>query len=228
MRRSLPRSVATGVSAAILALACSAKVPNAGDVRQRAALDNPAAVLNAGTVPDTFDVVFETSQGDFRVRVHRDWAPIGVNRFYALVRNGFFDGQRFFRVRAGFIAQFGLHGDPRVIAAWKGQAMADDSARTSNRRGTLAYAFTTRNTRSTQIFINLADNSRLDAEGFAPIGQIVQGVDVIDRLYAGYDESAGGGMRAGKQGAIEREGNVHLMRDFPRLDFIKRCRIVPI
>lgn len=228
MRRGAPRSVATGVCAVVLALACATKAPNVGDVQQRAALDNPEAVLNAGTVPDTFDVLFETSQGDFRVRVHRDWAPIGVQRFYALVRNGFFDGQRFFRVRPGFIAQFGLHGDPRVIAAWKGLAMTDDSARVSNRRGTLAYAFTTKNTRSTQIFINLADNSRLDAEGFAPFGQIVQGVDVIDRLYAGYDESAGGGMRAGKQGAIEREGNVHLMRDFPRLDYIKRCRIVPV
>jgi homoserine O-acetyltransferase len=129
-------------------------------------------------------------------------------------------------VRAGFIAQFGLHANPDVIAAWKGQSMPDDPAKVTNRRGTLAYAFTTVDTRSTQIFISLGDNKRLDAEGFAPFGEITSGVGVVDHLYAGYDESAGGGMRAGKQGAIEREGNAHLTRDFPRLDYIRRCRLI--
>ncbi len=192
-----------------------------------ASLTDPDAILADAHAPDSFAVRFETNQGTFRVLVHRNWAPLGADRFYALVRHQFFDEQRFFRVRKNFIAQFGLHPDPAVIAAWKPRRMRDDSSRVSNRRGTLTYAFTTADTRSTQIFINLADNARLDAEGFAPFGEIVQGVEVIDRLYAGYDESAGGGMRAGKQGRIEAEGNVHLKRDFPLLDYIRRARLIP-
>lgn len=181
----------------------------------------------SATAPRVFHARFETSQGPFTVQVTREWAPIGVDRFYNLVRAGFFDGQKFFRVRAGFIAQFGLHPDPRVIAAWKGRTMPDDSARISNTRGTLAYAMlTTPNTRTTQIFVNLADNAQLDAQGFAPFGRIVDGIDVIDRLYAGYDERAGGGMRAGNQGPIEKEGNAWLEREFPKLDHIVRVRVV--
>ncbi|MEP7347991.1 MAG: peptidylprolyl isomerase, partial [Gemmatimonadaceae bacterium] len=183
--RFLKGAGATGIFAMVLA--CAPTRPTSSEPTLTVALDNPTAVLAIGAAPDLFDVLFETSQGNFRVRVHRAWAPLGADRFHALVERGFFDEQRFFRVRAGFIAQFGLHSDPRVIAAWKGRPMSDDSARVTNRRGTLAYAFTTANTRSTQIFINLADNSRLDVEGFAPFGEIVQGVDVIDRLYAGYD-----------------------------------------
>lgn len=181
----------------------------------------------SATAPAVFRVRFETSQGPFSVEVTRAWAALGVDRFYNLARAGFFDGQKFFRVRAGFIAQFGLHPDPRVIAAWKGRAMPDDSARVSNTRGTLAYAMlTTPNTRSTQIFVNLADNVQLDAQGFAPFGRIVDGVDVIDRLYAGYDENAGGGVRAGNQGPIEKEGNAWLQRNFPKLDSIIRVTLV--
>jgi cyclophilin family peptidyl-prolyl cis-trans isomerase len=228
MAQSRRISTWCGILAGCIALACTNRAGVQGtQPAPNVRLDDPQSVLNVGTVPDTFDVLFETNEGDFRVRVHRDWAPIGAHRFYALVKSGFFDEQRFFRVRPGFIAQFGLHPDPKVIASWKGNNMPDDSARVSNTRGRLAYAFITKDTRSTQIFINLADNSRrLDPEGFAPFGEIVQGVDVIDRIYSGYDESAGGGMRAGKQGAIEREGNAHLIRDFPLLDYIKRCRIV--
>jgi cyclophilin family peptidyl-prolyl cis-trans isomerase len=186
----------------------------------------PDDVLVA-TAPQLFRARFETSQGAFTVEVTRAWAPIGVDRFYNLVRAGFFDGQKFFRVRARFIAQFGLHPDPRVIVAWKGRTMPDDSARVSNTRGTLAYAMlTTPNTRSTQIFINLADNVQLDTQGFAPFARIVEGVEVIDRLYAGYDENAGGGMRAGNQGPIEKEGNAWLEREFPKLDSIVRATLV--
>lgn len=184
-------------------------------------------VVGNGKAPETFRVRFETSQGSFTVDVTRDWAPIGVDRFYNLVRAGYFDGQKFFRVRANFIAQFGLHKDPRVIMAWKDQRMPDDSARVSNLRGTMAYAMlTTPNTRTVQIYINLADNTRLDAEGFAPFGKIVEGVEVIDKLYAGYDENAGGGMRAGNQGPIEREGNAWLERNFPKLDYITKVTLV--
>jgi cyclophilin family peptidyl-prolyl cis-trans isomerase len=194
----------------------------------RAALTRPDAVLSA-TAPAVFHVRFETSQGPFTIEVIRAWAPVGVDRFYNLARAGFFDGQKFFRVRAGFIAQFGLHPDPRVIAAWKGRTMPDDSARVSNARGTLAYAMlTTPNTRSTQIFVNLADNVQLDAQGFAPFGRIVDGIDVIDRLYAAYDERAGGGMRAGNQAPIEKEGNAWLEREFPKLDYIVSVRVVKV
>ena len=176
--------------------------------------------------PDRFLVRFETSQGPFTVEVHRDWGPHGADRFYELVRDRFFDGQKFFRVRAGFIAQFGLHGDPHVIAKWKSRTIPDDPVKQSNVRGTLAYAMTGPGTRSTQIYINLADNSRLDNEGFAPFARVVDGMDVVDRLYSGYGESAGGGMRGGKQGPIEEDGNAYLERNFPKLDLIRRARIV--
>lgn len=199
----------------------------ASDLSTREALGDVARVLADAHAPPEFTVRFQTSQGAFTVLVHRSWAPHGADRFYALVRHGFFDDQRFFRVRAGFIAQFGLHGDPAVIAAWKGVVMPDDPPVALNRRGTLAYAFTTAGTRSTQIFINLADNLTLDGQGFAPFGEIVAGIAVIDRLYAGYGESAGGGMRAGQQGRIAAGGNDYLRRDFPRLDVIQAVRIIP-
>ena len=190
-------------------------------------LTRPDDVLS-GVAPATFRARFETSQGPFTVEVTRAWAPIGADRFYNLVRARFFDQQKFFRVRARFIAQFGLHPDPSVIMAWKGRTMPDDSARTSNTRGTMAYAMlTTPNTRSTQIYINLVDNSgQLDRQGFAPFGRIVEGIDVIDKLYAEYDERAGGGMRAGNQGPIEKEGNAWFERHFPKLDYIVTVRLV--
>jgi len=190
-------------------------------------LTTPEQVLS-GIAPATFRARFETSQGPFTVEVTRAWAPIGADRFYNLVRARFFDRQKFFRVRARFIAQFGLHPDPDVIMAWKGRTMPDDSARTSNTRGTLAYAMlTTPNTRSTQIYINLVDNSaQLDSQRFAPFGRIVEGIDVIDKLYAEYDERAGGGMRAGNQGPIEKEGNAWFERHFPKLDYIVTVRLV--
>ncbi len=185
--------------------------------------DEPATT----PAPAVFRARFETSQGRFIVEVTRAWAPIGVDRFYHLARAGFFDGQKFFRVRANFIAQFGLHPDPRVIMAWKNRTMPDDTARVSNTRGTMAYAMlTTPNTRTTQIYINLADNTQLDPQGFMPFGRIVEGIEVIDRLYAGYDERAGGGMRAGNQGPIEKEGNEWLERNFPRLDYIIKVILV--
>ncbi len=190
-----------------------------------AILREPDRVLADAPAPPEFRARFETSAGSFTVLVHRAWAPRGADRFFALARHGFFDDQRFFRVRKGFIAQFGLHGDPAVIAAWKGWVMPDDPPVASNRRGTLAYAFVTPGTRSTQIFINLADNAALDSQGFAPFGEIVDGLGVIDGLYAGYDESAGGGMRAGRQGPIEAGGNAYLRHAFPRLDVIRRVQV---
>ncbi len=187
--------------------------------------DATAAPGNAYTAraPEQFLVRLQTSQGPITLTVHRKWAPRGADRFYYLVQNGLLDGERFFRVRANFIAQFGLNGDPAVIAAWKGRTIPDDSVRVSNLRGTLAYAMTAPNTRTTQIYINLANNPKLDAQGFAPFAEITSGMDTAERLFSGYGESAGGGVRAGKQGLIEAGGNAYLTRAFPKLDYIERA-----
>ncbi len=186
---------------------------------------NPNDPRLKARAPELFRVRFATSQGDFIVEVHRSWAPIGADRFYNLVAHHFFDGQRFFRVRQGDFAQFGIPGNPRLAQAWRSATISDDSPRQSNVRGTIAYAFTTPNTRATQLFINLADNKQFDPQGFAPIGTITSGMDVVDRFYSGYGETAGGGMRAGHQDALFAEGNAYLIRNFPRLDYIRGARI---
>ncbi|HEX3108856.1 MAG TPA: peptidylprolyl isomerase [Thermoanaerobaculia bacterium] len=175
--------------------------------------------------PALFRVQFETTRGSFVVEVHRDWAPIGADRFYRLVQQRFFDGQRFFRVRAGAFAQFGIPGDPRIAHQWRQKTIPDDPVRASNERGTLAYAFTKPGTRATQIFINLRDNREYDAQGFAPLGRVISGMDVVDSLYSGYGESSGGGMRAGHQDALFEEGNAWLDRNFPKLDAIVTARL---
>jgi cyclophilin family peptidyl-prolyl cis-trans isomerase len=177
-----------------------------------------------GSPPNVFRVRFETSQGAFVVEAHREWAPRGVDRFYGLVESGFFDDSRFFRVVAGFIAQFGLPGDPAVTATWKDRTIPDDPVRESNVRGTVAFAMTGPGSRSTQLYINLADNTRLDAQGFAPIGRVTDGMDVVDRLYSGYGEDAGGGMRGGRQGKILADGNAYLDAAWPKLDHLIRAR----
>ena len=175
--------------------------------------------------PEQFRVRFATTQGDFMIEVHRSWAPIGADRFYSLVTHGFFDGQRFFRVREGVFAQFGIPGRPRIAQAWRSATIPDDPPLQSNARGTIAYAFTTPNTRATQMFINLADNRQFDAQGFAPFGVVTSGMDAVDHLYSQYAETAGGGMRAGHQDALFAGGNAYLMREFPRLDYIKYARL---
>jgi cyclophilin family peptidyl-prolyl cis-trans isomerase len=184
-------------------------------------------VVGTGThAPDLFVVALETSQGPVEVEVHRDWAPRGADRFYSLVKQGFYDEQRFFRVRAGYIAQFGISGNPAVARIWTGRTMADDSVRVSNVRGTLAYAMTGPNTRTTQIYVNLADNLQLDVQGFAPFGRVSKGMDVVDKLYPGYGESAGGGVRGGKQAPVLDGGNAYLAQNFPRLDYIIRAAVL--
>ena len=172
-------------------------------------------------------VKLETGKGAFVIEAHRAWAPNGVDRFRNLVRAGFFDDSRFFRVRAGFIAQFGIAGKPEIARLWREEKLPDDPVHESNTRGTVAYAMTGPNERTTQLFINLADNAKLDAQGFAPIGRVISGMDVVDQLYAGYGEDAGGGMRGGKQDKIFAEGNAGLDRDFPKLDKILRTEILP-
>ena len=175
--------------------------------------------------PAEYTVSVETTKGTFVIGVTRSLAPHGADRFYRLVRAGYFDDSRFFRVVPGFIAQFGIPGDPAISRVWKDRRMPDDSARASNVRGMIAYAMTGPNTRTTQLFISLVDDSRIDVQGFAPIGRVVSGMEVVDQLYGGYGETAGGGMRAGRQDRMMNGGNQHLDRDFPKLDRIIRARV---
>jgi homoserine O-acetyltransferase len=163
-------------------------------------------------------VKLATTKGDFVIEVHPDWAPLGAARFEELVRARYFDDSRFFRMVPGYIAQFGIAGDPRVAAQWQSRTFADDPVRQSNLRGYAAFAMTGPNARCTQIYINLADNLRLDAQGFAPFGEVVEGMQVVDRLYSGYGETSGGGMRAGRQAPLFAQGNAYLDAHYPKLD----------
>jgi cyclophilin family peptidyl-prolyl cis-trans isomerase len=168
----------------------------------------------------------ETTQGAFVMEVRPDWAPRGAERFLELVRTRFFDDSRFFRVREKYIAQFGIAGDPAVTRRWEGRYFPDDSVRTSNVRGTFAFAMTGPNLRNTQVYINLVDNKQLDPQGFSPIGRVVEGMDVVDQLYSGYGENAGGGLRAGKQQQMLVQGNKHLDANYPKLDRLLRATVV--
>jgi homoserine O-acetyltransferase/O-succinyltransferase len=185
----------------------------------RAALMDPHDPLWAQAAPAVFQVKVATTRGAFTIEAHRDWAPIGVDRFYNLVRAGFFDDSRFFRTVPNYITQFGIPGRPRVAAVWRNQTMPDDTPRNDYSRGTVAYAMTGPGARTTQLYINLKDNSeRQGGQGFAPIGKVVDGMDVVDRLYNGYGENSGGGMRAGKQQKLFESGNAWLDAEFPKLD----------
>jgi peptidyl-prolyl cis-trans isomerase A (cyclophilin A) len=175
--------------------------------------------------PDTFRVAFETTRGDFVVEARRDWAPMGVDRFYNLVREGFFDGVRFFRVIGGFMAQFGISGNAQVAATWQEARIPDDPVVASNTRGKVSFAMAGPGSRTTQLFINYADNSRLDDMGFSPIGEVIEGMEVVDSLHSGYGEGAPRG-RGPDQGRIQREGNAYLEKEFPDLDWIRSARIL--
>jgi Peptidyl-prolyl cis-trans isomerase (rotamase) - cyclophilin family len=177
--------------------------------------------------PEMFEARLETSKGDIIIEVHRGWAPHGADRFYDLVRAGYYDEARFFRVIQGRWAQFGINGDPRIANLWRTNFIPDDPAGQSNVRGTVAFAFAVAKGRTTQVFINLRDNSAThDREPFVPFGKIIAGMDVADALYAEYGESAGGGIRGGKQDPIFAGGNRYLEEHFPHLDFIRRAVVV--
>ena len=198
--------------------------PGGAAAERRELLLRPDAEYWNEPSPAEYRVSVETTKGTFVIAVTRALAPHGADRFYRLIRAGYFDDSRFFRVVPGFIAQFGIPGDPAITRMWKDRRIPDDSARASNVRGMIAYAMTGPNTRTTQLFISLVDNRRIDAQGFAPIGRVVSGMEVIDQLYGGYGETAGGGMRAGRQDRMMNEGNQHLDRDFPKLDRILTAR----
>ena len=183
------------------------------------------AAAGAG-VPDVFDVLLETSKGPIVIEVHREWAPLGAARFHDLVRERYYDDTRVFRVVAGRWAQFGINGDPRVSARWRRRTIPDDPPRVSNARGTVAFAFALPQGRTTQVFISLADNTALDAQGFAPFGRVTSGMEVADALESTYGETTGGGIRAGHQDPLFAGGNAYLDREFPRLDRILRAAVI--
>ena len=169
--------------------------------------------------PDHFKVRFDTSKGNILIQVERDWAPMGADRFFNLVKTGYLNGDRFFRVVPNFIIQFGLSPDPKLTARWRQANLKDDPVKENNMRGTVVFATAGPNTRTTQLFINTNDNVRLDGSGFAPFGRVIDGMTVVDQVYSGYGEQP-------QQPRIESEGNAYLEKEFPNLDYIKTASIV--
>lgn len=228
LRRSL-----TIIAGAITLGAChgappASATPGSSPTAARALLLDPANAEFTRPAPPVSRLRFETSQGAFVLELHRDWGPLGADRLYNLARLGYFTDTRFHRVRAAYIAQWGLHGDSAVNAAWKGRYLRDDPPRSRNTRGTFAFSYEgpgREHTRNTQIYVNLADNPRNDAEPFTMLGTVVEGMAVLDSLYSGYGEDAGSGVRQGKQGPLERGGNAYMDREFPKLDRIFRVVI---
>ena len=215
------RSTARVAMAAALMLAAGVEV--ATEQAASGALKNPATLKE--TAPAVFTANFETSAGPFVITVHRDWAPHGADRFFNLVKNGFFNDIRFFRAIPNFMVQFGIHGTPDIAAPWQKARLPVDKVVQSNRRGFVTYAMGgSPDTRTTQVFINFRDNTNLDAMGFAPFGQVTSGMDVVDKIYTGYGEGAPRG--AGPdQGRVQAEGNAYLMKSFPKLDYVKTATI---
>ena len=201
-------------AACLAAVGCSSSEP-----------EKKIDVTKTEKAPDVFNVNFDTSKGTVIVEIHREWAPNGADHFYTLVRAGFYDGARFFRVVRDFVSQFGINGDPRINQAWANAPIPDDPVRQSNTRGTLTYAASqVPNSRSTQLFFNLRSNAMLDNRGFAPIGRVTQGLDVVDSFYDSYGEMPPGGQGPDPT-QIGTQGNQYLEAHFPRLDFVKKATI---
>jgi peptidyl-prolyl cis-trans isomerase A (cyclophilin A) len=211
-------------SAVGLMLASAVAFAGQGDVAKVQKLTNPGALTEKA--PATYKARLDTSKGPITITVHRDWAPNGADRFYNLVKAGFYDDVRFFRVIPNFMAQFGIHGNPEVMKAWRPATLKDDPVKGSNTRGMVTFATAGPNTRTTHLFINFKDNSSLDKQGFAPFGEVTTGMDVDDKIYDGYGEGAPRG-KGPEQGRIQNEGNAYLTKDFPRMDYIKSATIVP-
>ena len=202
--------------AAVLAAAPASAQGGKVDL-SRAKLRNPAALTE--TAPATYKASFDTSAGTFVIEVHRDWAPKGADRFYNLVKNGFFDDTRFFRVVPNFMVQWGISGTPTIQAVWRNAQISDDPVKESNKRGFITFATAGANTRTTQVFINFKDNTFLDKQGFAPFGQVVEGMDVVSKINSQYREEP-------NQSMIQNQGNAYLNKDFPKLDYVKKATIV--
>ena len=200
-----------------LALAAALAAPSVA-AAQAPSLKNPASLNEKA--PETYKVRLDTSAGPVVIQVTRAWAPLGADRFYNLTKNGFYDGARFFRVLSGFMAQVGMNGDPAIQKIWGRANFNDDPVKQSNKRGFVTFAKTgAPNSRSTQFYINYGDNSTLDPQGFAPFGQVISGMEAVDKLYT-YGKS-----NVPDQSMVSAEGNAYLQRDYPKLDFIKKATI---
>lgn len=229
MNRSRPIQAAC-VLAALFTVVCTseaaqeqAEQPDAEEAIPENVLLTPTALVE--TAPPVFHAHFETSKGDFTIEVHREWSPNGADRFYNLVSAGFYDDVRFFRVISGFMAQFGINGDPEVAAIWRQHRIQDDPVMQSNTRGFVSYAATGMpNTRTTQVFINFKDNSFLDPQRFSPFGQVVEGMEVVDQLHAGYGEAAPSGQGPSQQD-LQNRGNAYLKESFPDLDYVVKATV---
>jgi len=222
--RHLPMRLVPAVALLAAVVATIGAGPSPAPAIPNPKLMNPAA-LNE-TAPESYQARFATSKGDFVVEVTRAWAPHGADRFYNLVKNGYYGDGRFFRVVYGFMVQFGINGDPALNAVWRDARIPDDLGQQSNKRGFVTFATAGVNTRTTQVFINTVDrNTNLDDKGFVPFGRIVEGMQVVDKLFSGYGEAAPQG-HGPDQNRLQNEGNAYLTKFFPKLDSIKTASIV--
>ena len=208
--------IALGAPLCLMLLACSPP--------SRSKKAEPPAAAKDEPPPDVFRVNLATSKGPVEIEVRRAWAPRGADHFYELVKTGFYDGNRFFRVVRNFVVQFGISGDPQLNRLWANANLPDDPVKQSNVTGTLTYAHLGPNSRSTQLFINLKDNKTLDKQGFAPIGKVISGMATVERLYSSYGEMAPRG-QGPDPSRIEVEGNAYLENHFARLDYINKAAV---
>lgn len=233
---SLVLSCAALVGAALAACTTTTSSPTPAkadgggtEAKAKAEPDAPAALLDPDAAnaeaPKEYKVEVTTTEGRFVLAIHRDWAPLGADRFYNLVKIGFYDDLAFFRVVDGFMVQFGMHANPKVSKAWKPARISDDPRTQSNKKGTISFANSGKNTRTTQVFINFNDNTPLDSMGFAPFGEVVEGMDVVEKLHKGYGDGPPGGSGP-DQREIERNGNDYLKRRYPELDYIQTARVL--
>ena len=223
------RTAALFMLAGALLVGCpkeeEAQIKSQGDESPAPAPEETTKVApEEGQAPAQYTVELDTTKGAIVIDVRRDWAPHGADRFYELVQAGYFTDVAFFRVISGFMAQVGINGDPALNAQWREKRIPDDAVKASNTRGTVTFATSGPNSRTTQFFFNFTDNSRLDGMGFAPFGK-VQDMAPVDALYDGYGEGAPGG-RGPSQGALQSQGNAYLRESFPKLDYIKSAKII--
>ncbi|MFA6092548.1 MAG: peptidylprolyl isomerase [Elusimicrobiota bacterium] len=226
--KRLPAVLAVSLLAAVAASAAPSAAKK--DKKPMPATKNTAALLDPSLAkakaPETFKAKFATTQGDFTLEIHRAWSPLGADRFYNLVNAGYYDDAAFFRVIKGFMVQFGINGSGAVNAKWREARINDDPASgQSNTRGMVSFAMAGPNTRTTQVFINYADNGRLDSMGFTPFAKVASGMDVVDKLYGNYGEGAPSGSGP-HQGQLQMQGNAYLKAEFPKMDYVRTAVIV--
>ncbi len=242
------RNLAIAVLTAVLAVSCAPKAQENGPASQPSSAQMPAARTPAAqtqtnkeiktdmetlknpakaveTAPENFKVKFETTKGNFTLDITRAWSPLGADRFYNLVKAGFFTDVAFFRVIDGFMVQFGIHGTPEIAGIWRGARIKDDPVKQSNAKGYISYAMAGPNTRTTQFFINFGNNANLDGMGFSPFGKVTEGMGVVESIYSGYGEGAPSGMGP-DQGLVQLQGNKYLKAEFPKMDYIKSAELL--